>query len=95
MRNLTKLVFSRVVIVSLLILVQLGVLLVGMLKFQEYWRWFSLVLRVISVAAILVIISDKTDPAYKMAWIIPILALPVFGLLRLAARWKAKRASEV
>ncbi len=101
MRNLTKLVFSRVVIVSLLILVQLGVLLVGMLKFQEYWRWFSLVLRVISVAAILVIISDKTDPAYKMAWIIPILALPVFGLLlyllfggnRLSLRIKRKMAS--
>lgn len=101
MRNLTKLIFSRVVIVSLLILLQLGVLLVGLLRFSTYWKYFNLVLTLIGVVAILVIISDKTDPSYKIAWIIPILAMPLFGTMlyllfggnRLSARIKRKMAS--
>jgi cardiolipin synthase len=101
MRNLAKLIFSRVVIVSLLILVQLGFLLLGLVAFREYWSWFSAFMRLVSVIAILVIISDKTDPSYKTAWIIPILALPIFGVMlylifggnRLSLRIKRKMAS--
>ncbi len=101
MRNLAKLIFSRVVIVSLLILVQLAALLVGLIVFDEYWSWLSIIMGAIAVIAILVIISDKTDPSYKIAWIIPILALPIFGVAlyllfggnRLSARLKRKMAA--
>ncbi len=101
MRNLVKLIFSRVVIVSALILLQLSVLLVGLIAFRDYWRWFTFVMGLISVIAILAIISDKTDPSYKIAWIIPILVLPIFGVMlyllfggnRLSLRLKRKMAS--
>ncbi len=101
MRNLAKLIFSRVVIVSLLLLLQLGVLLLGLLVFREHRAWFTVVMNVIGVIAILFIISDQSDPSYKIAWIIPIIALPVFGVMlyilfggnRLSLRLKRKMAS--
>lgn len=33
----------------------------------------------LSMIAVLVIVNRRTNPSYKIAWIIPILALPVFG----------------
>jgi len=36
-------------------------------------------LQVISIVAILVIINRRDNPAYKLAWVIPILAFPILG----------------
>ena len=80
MRNLTKLLFQRVVIVSLALLLQLAVLFVGLHRFSDYFPWYNAVLGVISLVLTLVIVSKPGDPAYKIAWIIPILAAPLFGV---------------
>ena len=36
---------------------------------------------VLSILAVLIIVSRQTDPGYKIAWIIPILLFPAFGWL--------------
>ena len=80
-RNLTKLLFQRVVIVSLAILVQVGVILSGVLWIQEYEKWLNVALSVLSWAAILYIITaGRGNPSYKIAWIVLIFAFPVVGL---------------
>ena len=80
MRNFAKLLFQRVVIVSLCLLVQLGVLFLLLLRFSEYFPWYKAFVTVLSLVLTLFIVSGRADPAYKLAWIIPILALPLFGV---------------
>ena len=80
-KKLASLLFQRSVIVAVLILVQ-AALIIGMLALSSagysYVRWGSLVL---SVLAVLIIVSRQTDPGYKIAWIVPILLFPAFGWL--------------
>ena len=97
-KNYTKLLFQRLVVVSLCILVQAAVLVLGVSTLSAYNRWFVTASVVLSWVAVIVIVSNRTDPGYKIAWIIPILALPVFGILfyllfggnRLSRRLKRK-----
>ena len=48
MRNLSKLMFQRVVVVSLAILLQIAFLLAGMLWLQEYRFWMRTVINVLA-----------------------------------------------
>lgn len=80
MRNLTKLVFQRVVIVSLSLLLQIAVMVIGVKLFSDYAPWFQALMLLCALLLTLHIVSSKVDPGYKIAWIIPILALPVFGV---------------
>ena len=68
-------------IVALLIFLQAAMLLLYMLWFSSdfiYVYWGCVVL---SILAVLIIVSRQTDPGYKIAWIIPILLFPAFGWL--------------
>ena len=78
-KTLFQLLFHRVVLVGLAILAQLAILLVMLLRFQEYFVYFYAISITVSVAAVLYIINNRSNPAYKIAWIIPILLVPVFG----------------
>ncbi len=70
---------KRVGIVCLLILLQIvwGVILLT--KLTTYSEELNLVLGIISVFVVLFIINKDENPAYKLAWIIPILLFPLFG----------------
>ncbi len=80
MHNVLKLLFKRVVVVSLCIALQVGVFVVGLVWVSDYSVWFKAFLTALSWIAILKIISDDVNSSYKLAWIIPILAFPVFGI---------------
>ena len=81
MRNLVKFAFQRVVLVSLGLLIQLVVLLVGIFAASDVYHQLAVGMTVISWLVLLYIISaSRAADAYKMAWIIPILALPVLGV---------------
>lgn len=80
MRNLAKLLFQRVVIVSVCLLLQLAVLLFGVQRFREFFPWYDAAIGLIALILTMVIVSKPDDPAYKIAWIIPILAAPLFGV---------------
>lgn len=80
MRNLTKLAFRRVVAVSLCLLVQILVMVVLFQLFSGYAPWFNALMLLCALLLTLHIVSSQVDPGYKIAWIIPILALPVFGV---------------
>ena len=80
MRNFLKLVFNRVVIVSLSILLQIIVLLAGVIWLKDYRSWINVALSVLSWATVIYIMSDRRNPSYKIAWIVLILAFPVAGI---------------
>ncbi len=79
MKNLLKLVSNRAIIIALLILLQLGLLFAIIFRFHEYFVYFYTIYIIVSAAVIIKIVNNRSNPAYKIAWIIPIMLIPIFG----------------
>ena len=79
-KKLFGLLFHRVVLVGLAILLQVAFIGVILWRFAPYFIYFHLFSAVISVGVVLHIINGHTNPSYKIAWLIPVLVLPVFGV---------------
>ncbi|WP_130806242.1 cardiolipin synthase [Senegalia massiliensis] len=79
MKFIKKILLNRILVIGISILAQLLVLIWAILKFQDYFVVFYAVSIVISIGVVLFIINDPINPAYKIAWIIPILLFPIFG----------------
>ncbi len=80
MKGFLKRLLSRIGMVSLGILLQFFVLFVSLIWFRDYEPVINTVSMVLSWLLILYVLSLPGNPAYKMAWIILILGLPVLGL---------------
>ena len=80
-KKLTSLIFNRTVLIAALIVFQAALLLVSMVFFSAFFVYFYWNCVILSILAVLIIVSRQTDPGYKIAWIIPILIFPVFGWL--------------
>ncbi len=79
--NLFKLLFRRVVLVSLSLLIQFAVIGLGIYLFRGHYAWVDAFFLMFSVVVVLLIINSRANPAYQIAWLIPILLSPVFGTL--------------
>ncbi|MEG0944358.1 MAG: cardiolipin synthase [Angelakisella sp.] len=79
MKKLLGFLFHRLVLVAFAIIVQLAFLMVMLLKFQNQFVYFYGVSAVLSVIVVLFIINGRSNPAYKLAWVVPILLFPIFG----------------
>lgn len=77
MKNLPML--YRVVFIALLLLLQIFALVMIIWRFSSYFIYFYIICSLLSIVALLYILNSKTDPAYKIAWVIPILIFPIFG----------------
>lgn len=78
-RRLLKLLFSRVVLVAICIVIQIAYLIIAIWQFSQYFAYLQLILTLLSFIVVVYIINDKSNPAYKLAWIVPIMAFPIFG----------------
>lgn len=76
-----KSIFSRWVIISLLILVQLVSFLALLLMFYSQYLYVSIFCEVLSIIILFKIISNQENPNHKIPWIVVILLLPPAGLL--------------
>ncbi len=79
MKKILNSAFNRAVLVALFMLLQIAVLVCVPLLFRENAAYIYAGFELVSVAAVLYIINSPSNPAYKIAWIVPILTLPVFG----------------
>lgn len=79
MRKILEFLCSRMVIVGLLILLQLGVLLFAIWKLSESFFDLYVLFVIVSIVVVIYIVSRKDNPSYKLAWTIPVLLVPVFG----------------
>ena len=80
-RGLLSVIFGRTGILLILILFQIGLLLVGFRLLSNYV--FAIYGGSIFLGFVLSVylINKKGNPAFKIAWIVPILTVPVFGAL--------------
>ncbi len=79
MKKVLGKVLNRIVIFGFLLALQLGWFLLTLTKLVNYSTGLSLALRILSILAVLWIINTEDNPAYKIAWIIFVLVLPLLG----------------
>ncbi|MEG0832547.1 MAG: PLDc N-terminal domain-containing protein, partial [Oscillospiraceae bacterium] len=79
MKKFFTIVFSRVVLIALLLVFQAASLILMLLFFSDMFAQFYAVCVLLTSVVILYIINSKSNPAYKIAWLIPIVLLPIFG----------------
>lgn len=80
-KGLFRIVFSRTGIILLLILIQIGVFVTTTYYLEAYSRYINGVMRVLSVVVLIYIINEKGNPAFKMTWILFVIAFPVIGTI--------------
>ncbi len=81
MIRLMKLLTHRMFLVGISILIQLFALLTMLLRFNGYYQQFSLLCSAFSLIIVINIVGNRSNPSYKIAWIIPIMLFPIFGWL--------------
>lgn len=77
--HLKKRLFNRIPVVIFLIAVQVAWFAFIVIRLTTHSWLITSSLQLISIIAILVIINRRDNPAYKLAWVIPILSFPIFG----------------
>lgn len=78
-KKIKKLLFSRALIIGLLIACQIFILLLFILRLSGYFAVLYGVFMVLSSIVALVVVNKEGNPSYKLAWIIPIMMFPLFG----------------
>ncbi len=77
--KILNIISKRVVVVGLIILLQIIWGFSLLTKLTEYSHELNIVLTIISLLVLLYIVNKDDNPAYKLAWIIPILSFPLLG----------------
>lgn len=81
LRGLFRLVFSRFTLALCSLALQIAIIFIGLSFFSEYIVWLFGGFTTLSIIVVIYILNKNQNPSYKIAWIIPILALPVLGVL--------------
>ena len=79
MKFIRKFLFHRAAFIFFSLALQFLALIGVIIRFNDYFAYFYGGSILVSMVAVLWIINDKSNPAYKIAWIIPILIFPIFG----------------
>lgn len=77
--KIKKILFSRIMIVGFLIFLQVVWFVLFLLELTNYSWWINIIFTLLSLAALLVVINKRENPAYKLAWTVPILIFPLLG----------------
>lgn len=70
---------DKLIWVILIVLIQVWFVLITFIQLQEKYIGVQAVTSIISIIVVLYIINRPINPAYKLAWCITILFIPVFG----------------
>ncbi len=79
MKKLAQFFLHRTTLVAFAMLVQIVLLFLIPYSFPAFAGYFHALCIIISGIAVLHLINNKINPAYKIAWIVPILLFPIFG----------------
>ena len=79
LRNLKKMVFSRLVITIVLVVVQAYFLFATFYWLSNYMPIISVILALLSGVLLIYVVNRDMDPAFKLTWAIPLCLFPLFG----------------
>lgn len=78
-RKILSLFYNKIMIVTVLILIQLIVFFGIVFKLSEYFVVIYFLLITLSFCMSVYIVNKNDNPTYKIAWVLLIMGLPVFG----------------
>lgn len=84
MNTITKIlqrIFNRTVVCIIGILIQVGYLISLFWTLGTLYTYSYLIFEIIGAFLALMIVNSDINPSYKIAWIIPILLFPIFGVM--------------
>lgn len=81
LKQLYSIIFSRFLMASLALAVQVMILLILTLLFKDYIFVFFGGYALVGIMLTIYIINDKENPAFKMSWIVLVLVFPLYGAL--------------
>ncbi|MCI8298847.1 MAG: cardiolipin synthase [Lachnospiraceae bacterium] len=81
MKKIKKFLLGRATIVALAILLQLLWILSFLQGFRMRYSFLNSIIDIIAIFVVLVIVNKKSNPSYKIAWMVVILVIPIVGLL--------------
>ena len=81
MKKHLNLLGHRVFLVPLLMIIQIAIIFIMIFEFYSYFIIFYFICIIFALILVLHIVNSRANPGYKIAWVIPILVLPIFGLL--------------
>lgn len=79
LKSLLKIIFGRTIVVALGIALQILILMTLVMYFSSHFVFFTAAMSVLSLVVLICIINEKTNPYYKLAWVVPIVLIPIFG----------------
>ena len=79
MNVLLKRVVQRVILLVSSFILQIGVISFFLLKYSESFFDFYLASLTLSIIIVFIIINNKSNPSYKIAWIVQVMIFPIFG----------------
>mgnify|MGYP002623368822 CR=1 FL=1 len=82
-KGLMRIIFSRLMIVILLLLIQVGIMLSAYSWFSEYFRYFRVAQAVFSIGMIFYLFNCSMDYSAKLTWLFLIMLMPVPGTILL------------
>ena len=92
-RKLLRIIFGRTAFVVMSLLLQISILLAGFRFLSPYMVYIYGGFTLLSAFVILYVVNKDENPSFKLAWIIPITVIPVFGTLLylfLELQWEGK-----
>lgn len=78
LKKIIKVVFSLKTTIIALLVAQIAFLVYAFFSLSEQYTYLNIVFIIVSVALTVYILNKPENPAYKLAWIIPLLAMPLF-----------------
>lgn len=80
-KGLFRIIFSRTGIILLLLLLQIGTAVGAFCYLEEYITYIYGALIILQAIIVIYIINSKGNPAFKMTWMLCVLAFPIIGVL--------------
>lgn len=72
---------GRVILIALAFLLQIAIIVLAVWALGQNFVYYYAAMSVIGLIVALAILNGRSNPAYKMAWILVVLILPVLGVI--------------
>ena len=79
MKKLYKNSIQRLAFFFVTLAIQIYLVVRIILESKEYFLYFYIISLIVGIILVVIILNGKSNPSYKIAWIVPILILPIFG----------------
>ena len=79
LKSLIRIIFGRTLVVVVGLALQILFLVNSIMYFSNNFVYFSAAMSVLSLVSLICVINENSNPYYKLAWVVPIMLIPIFG----------------